>query len=263
MSLSIRYRVVSALLAVLLAGCSTLPMQTLDNAKSQASRVQFLVLHYTVENEADSLRILTQQAVSSHYLVGGPPHFTVYRLVPEDRLATHAGPSEWQGANRLNATSIGIEIVNRGWWDTPEGRQWEPYPPEQVEKIVALVKDIVQRHQIRPDRVIGHSDIAPGRKQDPGVLFPWKRLADEGLVRWPDAARAAQLKPGFETQLPDAAWFQAKLAEVGYKVPRDGQLNQDTRDVIQAFQMKYRPAKYDGEPDAETAALLAALTPAP
>ena len=121
------------------------------------------------------------------------------------------------------------------------------------------MRDIVQRHNIRADRIVGHGDIAPQRKVDPGPLFPWKRLADEGLILWPEASRVAQLRPEMERQLPDTAWFQRSLAEHGYETPRHGQFDEATRRVLAAFQMRYRPARFDGQPDAETAALLAAL----
>jgi N-acetylmuramoyl-L-alanine amidase len=122
--------------------------------------------------------------------------------------------------------------------------------------VVALCKEIVARHQIRPDRIVGHSDIAPGRKQDPGPLFPWKRLADEGLIAWPDASLVAAKRPMYEFQLPDAKWFQDKLSDHGYNTSRSGQWDALTRDSLISFQMKYRPAKYDGQPDPEIAALL-------
>ena len=121
-------------------------------------------------------------------------------------------------------------------------------------------KDIVKRHQIRPDRILGHSDIQPQWKPDPGPRFPWQRLADEGLIIWPDAAKVAQREPAFAQQLPDVAWFQERLATHGFKVPRSGVLDKETRNVVAAFQMKYRPERFDGTPDARTAALLAALT---
>ena len=258
-----RLRLPLALLAALLLGaCAgpTLRLDTRHSAQAQASRVQFLILHYTSEDEARSLQVLTEGPVSSHYLVGDGDPPVVYRLVDEDRTAFHAGASEWQGRRFLNASAIGIEIVNAGWRDGPDGRTWAPYPPSQVGAVVALVRDVVRRHDIRPDRVLAHSDIAPGRKQDPGPLFPWQRLADEGLVRWPDAAAAQAARPGFEAVLPGADWFQDRLARVGYAVPRSGVHDEATRQVLQAFQMKYRPARHDGEPDAETAALLQALT---
>jgi N-acetylmuramoyl-L-alanine amidase len=248
--------------AALLAGCAAGPyrLDTRHASPAHGSRVQLLVLHYTADDEPASLRTLTTTPVSSHYLVGGGARPVVYRLVDEGRAAHHAGLSEWQGRTWLNASSIGIEIVNAGWRDTPAGRRWMPYPPEQVDAVLALVKDIVRRHGIRPDRVVAHSDIAPTRKQDPGPLFPWARLASEGLVSWPDTAVAAAARPGFEAALPELAWFQQRLAQVGYKVPQGGQGPDETRLVLQAFQMKYRPARCDGMPDAETAALLEGLT---
>jgi N-acetylmuramoyl-L-alanine amidase len=246
------------LAAALLAGCASGPrLDSSYTAKSQDSRVLYLILHYTTIDTPTSLRVLTQEEVSSHYLVGDGPRPVIYRLVDENRRAWHAGPSEWKGHTALNASSIGIEIVNLGYKDTPQGRVWFDYPPEQIEVLMPLIRDIVKRHQIRPDRVLAHSDVQPQWKQDPGPRFPWKRLADEGLVLWPDAAKVAAAEPGLAAQLPDVAWFQARLARHGFK---NGVLDEETRNVISAFQMKYRPDRIDGTPDARTAALLVALT---
>jgi N-acetylmuramoyl-L-alanine amidase len=229
-------------------------------AQGQNSRVQFLVLHFTAEDFASSVRILTQQDVSAHYLVSDESPPRIYRLVDESRRAWHAGDSSWGGHTMLNSSSIGIEIVNPGRVRQPDGSMaFAPFPPEQIELVVALVKDIARRHQIRPERVLGHSDIAPQRRLDPGPQFPWQRLAAEGLVAWPDAAQVRAAQATHEAQLPAVAWFQAALARLGFSVPEHGQLDQPTRRVIAAFQMKYRPAKHDGEPDAETAALLVVL----
>lgn len=249
-----------ALMLMLLAGCSSgPPIDTRHRALSQGPRVDTLVIHYTVLNFEDSLRVLTQQVVSSHYLVRDDPP-TIYRLVDEDQRANHAGVSAWERRHLLNMSSIGIEIVNPGYRDTPEGRIYAPFPPAQIDAVVALVRDIVKRWNIPRERVIGHADIAPGRKQDPGPMFPWKRLADEGLALWFDEAKAAALRPHFEASLPDVAWFQQRLARVGYLVPLHGELDTATRDVLISFQMRFRPARYDGTPDGETAAILAALT---
>lgn len=246
--------------AALLAGCASGPrVDTSHRAASQGPRVDLLVIHYTALDFATSLRVLTESGVSSHYLVDVDPP-TIYRLVDEDRRADHAGVSFWRQRHLLNTSSIGIEIVNPGYEDTPEGRRWFPFPKAQIDAVVALVRDIVRRWQIPPERVLGHGDIAPGRKVDPGPLFPWKRLADEGLAVWPDEAQVAAHRPAYEQQLPDVAWFQQRLARVGYLVPRGGELDAKTRDVLVAFQMRFRPARHDGEPDAETAAMLAALT---
>lgn len=248
-----------ALCFALLAGCASGPrIDTRYSAVGQNSRVQYIVLHYTSTDLARSLQLLTEGEVSSHYLIGDSPA-TIYRLVDEDRRAWHAGVSQWQGRTWLNGTSIGIELVNQGFYQGPNGRYWQPYAPAQIDALIPLLKDIVQRHQLPLGSIIGHSDIAPQRKVDPGPLFPWKRLADAGLVPWPDAAAVARQQALFSASLPSVAWFQAQLARQGYEVAEHGELDTATRNVLAAFQMKYRQANYDGEPDAETAALLLVL----
>lgn len=249
-----------ALAVSLLAGCAGGPPINNDYvSRNQDSRAQFLIIHFTSEGFGSSLRELTVGKVSSHYLVNDNPP-TIYRLVDESRRAFHAGVSSWKGQTQLNAASIGIEIVNLGNRDSPDGTQYQEYRPEQIEAVMQLVRKIIKEHQIRPDRVLGHSDIAPQRKVDPGPKFPWKRLADEGLIIWPDPLEVALRLPGFQQQMPDVLWFQSKLAEHGFGIAVNGQLDAPTRRVMAAFQMKYRPAKFDGEPDAETAAMLDVLT---
>lgn len=255
---------VSLLALAVLAGCATGPRyDTTYTAVGQSSRVRFVVLHYTVADKPTSIKILTQQQVSSHYLVTDDPQPVIYRLVDENRAAYHAGHSSWKNYTQLNNSSIGIEIVNAGWKDTPNGRVYAPFPQAQIDALVPLVKDIVQRHGVAPENVLGHSDIAPLRKQDPGPLFPWQRLAEEGLVKWPDAGRVALVRPAFDAFLPDVAWFQRKLATHGFALPQTGVLDEATRATLAAFQMKYRPANYAGMPDAETATLLEVLTTPP
>ena len=255
-----RRRLAPAAAALLLAGCAGGPrIDTRHRATSQGPRVDLLVIHYTALDFETSLRVLTQQVVSSHYLVDIDPP-TIYRLVDEDRRANHAGVSFWERRALLNTSSIGIEIVNLGRVEGPDGPRYTPYPERQIDAVVALVRDIVGRWGIPKERVVGHADIAPGRKQDPGPLFPWKRLADEGLALWFDEARAAALLPGYEAELPPLAWFQQRLARLGYLVPLDGTPDTATRDVLVSFQMRFRPGLYDGAPDAGSAAILAALT---
>ena len=245
--------------ALLLAGCASpaLKIDTSHESVVQASRVQFLILHYTDEDFEKSLDILARQGrVSSHYLVREDP-VEIYRLVDESRLARHAGESYWAGVSRLNASSIGIEIVNPGYADTPEGRVYAPYPQAQIDAVIRLSKEIVARHGIAPEYVLGHADIAPGRKQDPGPQFPWRRLAQAGIILWPDADQVAERLAFHRGQpLPEVVWFQQRLATVGYRVPQSGELDPATRQVISTFQMKYRPSDIGGEPDIETAALL-------
>ncbi|WP_313024045.1 peptidoglycan recognition protein family protein [Pseudomonas lopnurensis] len=250
-----------ALMILLLAGCAAGPrIDTSHPSAGHDSRVQFIVLHYTSSDLRRSLELLTQREVSSHYLIGESPA-TIYRLVDEDRRAWHAGESQWNGRTWLNSSSIGIELVNRGYVESADGRRlWYPYSEQQIDALVVLLKDIMARHGLKPGAIIGHSDIAPQRKVDPGPLFPWKRLADAGLVPWPAAdALAAQRAHYAATGVPAIDWFQQALAQQGYQVPRHGHLDPETRNAIAAFQMKYRPARFDGEPDAETAALLQVL----
>lgn len=253
--------------ALVLGGCATptttpggVPIVVRDDAVGQDSRVLFLVIHYTVANFPLSMRVLTRGQVSAHYLLSDESPPRIYRLVPEERRAWHSGPSHWRGHSMLNAGSIGIEIVHPGFRDTPAGRVYAPFPPEQIEVLIPLVKDIVKRHGIRPERIVGHSDVLPQHKQDPGPTFPWKRLADEGLIPWPDAGRVQAHRARFEAALPDVAWFQRALKAHGFEVPQHGELDAATRNVLSAFQMRFRPERYDGVPDAHTAALLHVLT---
>lgn len=251
------------LIAILLTGCATAPPAArLDNtytARSQSSRVKFVILHYTVANLPGSIKTLTEQAVSSHYLLTDEAEPKFYVLVDESRQSNHAGLSSWKTFSNLNPASIGIEIVNPGYTDHARGT-YAPYSQAQIDQLILLLKDIVKRHQIAPQNILGHADVAPQRKQDPGPMFPWQQLAEAGLIAWPDAAQVAAQRAVFETQMPDIIWFQKKLAQHGYAVAQSGVLDDATRNVLFAFQSKYRQSRYDGEPDAETAAILDVLT---
>ncbi|MGE8641399.1 MAG: N-acetylmuramoyl-L-alanine amidase, partial [Achromobacter sp.] len=156
---------------------------------------------------------------------------------------------------------IGIEVVNPGWTDGPDGKPlWHPYNERQVRALAILLRDIIQRHGIVPENVVGHSDIAPQRKVDPGPLFPWKALAAAGIGRWYDEAGATGHLARLQTEgVPDVAWFQKQLLRLGYACPQDGTLDRATINTLAAFQMHYRPALHDGQPDAETAAIMLAM----
>jgi len=252
-------------MAALLAGCATVPPPAprLDHSltsRGQSDRIKYVILHYTVSDLPRSIRTLTTGDVSAHYLLTDTEQPFFYTLVDEARQSNHAGYSSWKIYNQLNSASIGIEIVNPGFKETEQGRVYAPFSQAQIDQLILLLKDIVKRHNIAPGNILGHNDIAPQRKQDPGPLFPWKQLADAGLIAWPEPSRVAARLPGFQEQLPELAWFQRKLAEHGYAVPQNGELDQATRNVISVFQTKYRPSLYDGTPDAETAALLDVLT---
>lgn len=232
-------------------------------SQNQDSRALYIVLHYTVLDWEKSLKVLTTGGqVSAHYLVRDNP-VASYALVDENRRAWHAGASFWAGNTNLNSASIGIEIVNAGYLDGPGGRVYAPFPQAQVDEVIALVRDIQKRHNVRPERIIGHADIAPGRKQDPGPNFPWKQLADAGLIPWPDGPAVLVKTLEHEVAPRDVAWLQERLARIGYNVSRSGQMDVLTREVVSTFQMKYRPRDISGTVDAETAALIeVASTPA-
>lgn len=250
-----------ALSLLLLAGCASGPrFDTSHPSANFDSRVQFVVVHYTSASLERSLQLLTHGEVSSHYLIGDDNSATIYKLVDENLRAWHAGESEWQGRTWLNSSSIGIEIVNPGFRETPTGgRFWYPYSEAQVQSLIVLLKDISKRNGISPRHIIGHSDIAPLRKLDPGPLFPWKRLAAEGLGIWPDEQAVARRQVQFGVELPSIGWFQEQLARLGYATPQTGELDVATHHVLAAFQMHYRPSRFDGMPDAQTAAMLLVL----
>ena len=251
-----------ALLASLLvlAGCASGPRyDTSHPSANHDSRVQFVIVHYTSASLARSLQLLTHGEVSSHYLIGDDKGGTIYKLMDENQRAWHAGESQWKGRTWLNSSSIGIEIVNKGFRDTPEGRVWYPYTEGQIQSVIALLKDISTRYKIDPRNIIGHSDIAPLRKLDPGPLFPWKRLADAGLGVWPDATAVARQQAYFSVNPPSVGWYQQELARFGYQIEQTGVLDVATRHVIAAFQMRFRPQRFDGMPDAQTAAMLQVL----
>ncbi|WP_075181216.1 N-acetylmuramoyl-L-alanine amidase [Pantoea sp. 1.19] len=258
------------LLALLLVGCSSpgleqRPGYVADGrhpAPGARPRIKAVVIHYTAEDYPTSLATLRGSEVSVHYLLPAHPAWrnpTIVQLVPEAQLAWHAGPSFWRGASRLNDTSIGIELVNPGYTRTLSGLRWAAFPPEQIAALQALLRDIVQRYGIPPENIVGHSDIAPQRKQDPGPRFPWVALARAGLGAWPDAGQVrARLgdRPARSPVQPAA--LLAVLARYGYEVPPDMTVEQQRR-VIAAFQMHFRPADTRGLADAETLAIAEAL----
>ena len=249
-----------------LAGCAGgPPIDRSQQAAGQDSRVRFIVLHYTSENNENSLRILTRDRVSAHYLITDEP-VRIYALVDEHRRAWHAGQSQWFGYRDLNATSIGIELVNPGPLDAARTR-WASYSKAQIGALSALLRDIQSRHHVNAWNIVAHSDIAPLRKTDPGPAFPWRELARQGLGRWYDENAVAQRIPRITAvELGSPAYIQSLLARIGYPIEQSGVWDAQTRQVIAAFQMHYRPANYAGQADSETVAIaqdLARHFPAP
>jgi N-acetylmuramoyl-L-alanine amidase len=213
--------------------------------RDEPMRIDMLVLHYTgMTAAAAALDRLCDAAVrvSAHYLVDEDG--AIWRLVSETRRAFHAGRSCWAGELDLNRVSIGIEIVN-------PGHQWgyRPFPEQQMAAVEALCLDLVSRFSIPPHRVVGHSDIAPDRKSDPGELFDWPRLARAGIGIWPPPA--IDSAPGRATAVIARAAALADLATIGYCVASNTQTA-----VLAAFQRRFRPERCDGRLDAETATRL-------
>ncbi len=235
----------------------------------QNFRQKYIILHYTALDHDKSVRVLTEQSVSSHYLVNDTNDNEIYQLVDENKRSYHAGISAWRTDSMLNDTSIGIEIVNSGYVTDASGAKVFPdFPESQVRKVAALVKDIADRYMIPPTNILGHSDIAPTRKQDPGPKFPWKKLYDDYQVgMWYDDAVMqsflSQINP--ETYALDSATtefiynYQLALKKLGYGIDANGRLDDATKKTIEAFQYHFRPQKYDGVMDAECWAILQAL----
>lgn len=255
------------LLAACASGPDALRIDRSITATGQNSRVEFLVLHYTNSNTPRSLQLLSQGEVSSHYLITDDTPPRIYQLVDESRRAWHAGDSAWRGRTWLNASSIGIEIVHQPFVPGTEAAAaptWAPYAPAQIEAVVALARDIIARHGIRPENVVGHSDIAPTRKQDPGPAFPWQQLAEHGVGRWYDPQQVQRWQAVLaDRSPPDLAWFAPRLRTLGYAIaPAATHAGFDpvaTRAALRAFQMHWRPQPHHGEPDRESAAIVLAL----
>ena len=238
-------------------------------AVAQNFRQRFIILHYTALDHDRSVRVLTEQSVSSHYLVNDTDDKEIYQLVDENKRAYHAGVSEWRKMTNLNDTSIGIEIVNTGYTADSQGvKTFYDFPEWQVKKVGELVKDLVKRYDIQPQNVIAHSDIAPTRKQDPGPKFPWKRLYDEyGVGMWYDDATKMkylnQINPEIYPLEANNSTFifkyQTFLNNFGYGIVPSGTYDNATKRTIEAFQYHFRPQQYDGVMDMETWAILQAL----
>jgi N-acetylmuramoyl-L-alanine amidase len=221
------------------------------NHDARPGVVDMLILHYTgMQSAAAALdRLCSPEAkVSAHYLIDEDG--TVWRLVEEERRAWHAGVASWRGRRDINGASIGIELVNPG-----HEYGYRPFPEPQMAALEALGGDIIGRHPIPPQHVLGHSDVAPLRKTDPGELFDWQRLARAGIGLWPD----------FTALPPPAAAIadvQRQLAAIGYDTPQSGAEDAQTAQVIAAFQRHFRPSLCDGKADPETRQRIAALAAA-
>lgn len=225
------------------------------NFDARRAPPDMVVLHYTgmSTGEAALERLRDPRSrVSAHYLVEEDGR--VFSLVPEERRAWHAGVSYWRGTRDLNAVSIGIEIVN-------PGREfgYRPFPEPQIAAVVGLLDDVRGRWTVPDDRVLGHSDVAPDRKTDPGELFPWRRLAEAGHGLWVEPRPA----PGAALALGDAGagvlMLKAGLRRLGYDAELSETYDAATVLITTAFQRHWRPERVDGIADGETRARLMGL----
>lgn len=225
------------------------------NHDARAGAPDMIVLHYTgMPSAAAALARMTDPAakVSAHWMIdedGG-----LVRLVPEARRAWHAGAAFWRGVRDINGVSVGIELVNPG-----HEFGYRPFPAPQVAALVELLGEIRSRWIIPDARILGHSDVAPRRKEDPGELFPWERMAEAGHGLWPQVrpAPGPSLKAGEEGAAVLA--LQSGLARLGYDLTASGRYDEATLAVVRAFQRHWAPGRIDGLADGHARASLLAL----
>jgi N-acetylmuramoyl-L-alanine amidase len=219
------------------------------------ARPDSIVLHYTgMSTDAAALALLCDPSaeVSSHYLIDDRGQ--ILQLVPEARRAWHAGVSFWRGATDINGLSVGIEMVNPG-----HEFGYRPFPEAQIAALIDLVADVRIRWTIPDERILGHSDVAPSRKEDPGELFPWKRLARAGHGLWAEVGAAPGAALGDGDEGLGVLALQGALARLGYDCEKSGRFDGATAQVVRAFQRHWVQSRIDGTADGETRARLMAL----
>ncbi len=224
--------------------------------RAPGAPIDMLILHYTGMQSGDEAlhRLCDPRAeVSAHYLVHEDGE--ILQCVPEARRAWHAGKSFWKGETDVNSRSIGIEIVNPG-----HEFGYRAFPARQIDAVAALAKDICRRHDILPWMVLAHSDISPERKEDPGELFPWKRLAEAGVGLYVEPHQIVAgllMQEGDQGQPVEA--LQSMLGLYGYDIDINGTFDAKTRHAVTAFQRHFRPDKLDGVADHSTIETLTSL----
>lgn len=224
--------------------------------------ISLLVLHYTgmESGQAARERLCDQSAeVSAHWLVHEDG--TLDNLVDEEMRAWHAGRGSWNGITDVNSASIGVEIVNGGHNVPLEDGSLPPYPDVQILAVIKLAKEIIGRHDISTNNIVGHSDIAPDRKEDPGEHFPWAGLAAAGVGFWPgDLPEDGRIlfQPGDRDR--GVSIIQRGLADLGYGASVTGCLDDPTQAIIRAVQRRYRPSQIDGIIDMQVMEILKRLS---
>ena len=247
-------------------------------SESFSTRIRFVVIHYTSIDWENSLKVLTNERyeVSSHYLIpeGGDDTYSdqikIFQLVDEENRAWHAGISKWEERTNINDQSIGIELVNQAECSVRQGSQYDytnnyiclfsEFDSDQIDQLIVLLKDILSRHdEIKPTYIVGHSDISPDRKFDPGPKFPWKKLYENGIGAWYDDQTFEKYKNQFKRKIPDINQIQCALKRYGYGVEITNKMDEQTFFVIRAFQYHFTPNKSDGSISVDTVSALWAL----
>lgn len=230
------------------------------NHNARRHPLDMLVLHYTgMEDGPSAIERLCDPAfeVSAHYVVEEDGR--VFQLVPEAERAWHAGQGSWQGDEDLNSRSIGIEIVNGGHnFPLPDG-SLPPFPDVQIEAVIELCKGILNRHSIPQSRVIGHSDLAPDRKEDPGEHFPWSRLAENGIGLWPERPDLSVLRGrglGNGDRGASVTRMKEDLVTIGYASDTSELYDAACECVVRAFQRRWVQDRVTGQADLTTLTLI-------
>ena len=225
------------------------------NYNERSTPPDMIILHYTgMQTGPEALARLRdpEAKVSSHYLIEEDGR--IFSLVAEERRAWHAGLSFWKGETDINGRSIGIEIVNPG-----HEFGYRQFPSPQISALIELLAEIRSRWDIPDERILGHSDVAPSRKTDPGELFPWSELADAGHGLFADVSASPGAGLTIGDDGPGVFLLQAGLTRLGFDLPPSGQFDEATACVVTAFQRHWRPDQVDGVADGETRARLVAL----
>jgi len=227
------------------------------NARPEGRQPDMLLMHYTgmkTGGEALARMCDGDSQVAAHYMVDIDG--TIYQLIDETERAWHAGVASWGSESNINSASIGVEIVNPG-----HEFGYTPFPDVQMAAVTALSKEIIERHNIKPVHVLGHSDVAPTRKQDPGELFNWQMLAQEAVGFWPQNVVVGNEDPLSSGMVRDQVTvLQEQLVAIGYSLDITGCYDITTIAVVTAFQRHWRQSKIDGVADAETQATMRAVS---
>ncbi|MGL6099784.1 MAG: N-acetylmuramoyl-L-alanine amidase [Fusobacteriaceae bacterium] len=276
--------VINIVMIILLTSCSSLREkkfkinETKYRAENFDNRIKGIILHYTAIDNEKSIRALTKGRVSSHYLLTDNDQDPIYSIVEDQKRAWHAGKSEFLGRQNLNDSTIGIEIVNLGYKLSKnqfhpqvkkfgsgkeafiDKKSFYDYTEVQIEKTGFLVKYLVEKYDISPKMILGHSDIAPNRKKDPGPLFPWKRLYDEyGVGAWYEHSDKLFYMNADNFSRLSVEEIKNEFKKYGYKISENNYWDVASTQVVYSFQMHFRPENIDGVVDLETYSILKAL----